>query len=452
MTDDLGRAQEALGRAIERAKIGEDRALANRVRELGERLAHLLCGLIRMTRLHAPENHAFDQPVADLHTALVELEDLLGAVHLVAVEDQVYVNDVRVRAGDKSASIKELSQELHRHNIGGITFHEPLSGPEIRHLLRRLAAAPAASEPRNSLARALAQDGIYALELQGRFRFRVSGETAARAADPRDVARRAIAAVDEAFQNLAAGRTPHPLALRRIVTELLRGDLGAEGLWLDPPGVPAHALHAFRVAHLSLLLGRGIGLPEALLQDLGIAALYHDAGYAARAADGAAVTFAAHAEAGAHLMLRQRGFHVAKLRRVLTLLQHHRDAADPRGRPSLVARIVRIAEDYDTLARRKGTVAPTTALALMQRWAGARYDPVLLQAFLNALGAYPPGTLLRLEDGSVARSVSVPADFAHFATPLVRAVRTADGRAAGADTPAVALARTTRPRVLAPNA
>jgi len=40
--DDLGHAQEALGRALGRARIGEDRALANQVRELGERLAQAI--------------------------------------------------------------------------------------------------------------------------------------------------------------------------------------------------------------------------------------------------------------------------------------------------------------------------------------------------------------------------------------------------------------------------
>jgi hypothetical protein len=451
MSDDLGSAQEALGRAIDRARIGEDRALANQVRELGERLAHLLCGLIRMTRLHAPENHAFDQPVADLHTTLVKLDALLGTVHLVAVEDLVYVNDVRVRAGEKTASIKELSLELYRHNVGGITFHEPLTGPQIRTLLGCLAAAPSAHEPRNSLARILAQKQIAALELQGRFRFRDTGEAQQAEADPRDVVARATAAVDEAFQNLAAGRVPHPLALRRIVAELLRLDLGAEGFWVDPVDAPSHALHAFRVTHLSLLLGKALGLPENVLQDLGVAALYHDAGYAAGEPGlPAAVAFEAHPAAGAYLMLRQRGFHEAKLRRVLALLHHHRDADDAEARPGLIARIIRIAEDYDTLSRRRGNVAPSTALALMLRWAGSRYDTALLHLFLNLLGAYPPGTLLQLDDGRVVRSISIPSDAAHFATPLTRCLRQADGQPAPEGLPVIPLARSVRPKVLRP--
>jgi hypothetical protein len=234
LTDDLSRAQEALARALGRARIGEDRALANQVRELGERLAHLLSGLLRMTRLHSPDNSAFNKPVEDLHTTLVQLNELLGSVHLVAVEDQVYVNDIRIRAGDKASSIRELGTELQRHNAGGITFHLPLDGPGIRALIGALGSPPAPEESRNSLARALHAEGVSGIELQGRFRFRMASEDAAEMSDPRDFVSRALAAADEAFQNLAAGRMPNPLPLRRLVTELLERGAAREELWTDP--------------------------------------------------------------------------------------------------------------------------------------------------------------------------------------------------------------------------
>lgn len=446
--DDLVQAQERLGRALGRARVGEDRALANRVRELGERLAHLLSGLLKMTRLHAPDNHAFDKPVADLHATLVQLGELLGAIHLVAVEDQVYVNDIRIRAGDKAQSLGEIGMELARHNVGGITFHAALEGPQIRALLAATAAAAAAAAPRMALALALEQAGVDGVDLAGRFRFRVAGEAEPAAADPRDLVTRAVAAADEAFQNLAAGRVPNPLPLRRVVTELLSGDLREEALWIDPPDAPAQAIHAFRVTHLALLIGRALSLPESVLQDLGLAGFYHDAGYAA----GEGVRFEQHTAAGGLLMLRQKGFHEAKTRRILALLDHHRDASDAGVRPGLFARILRIAEDYDTLARRARTIAPTTALALMAKWSGSRYDPVLFQLFLNTLGAYPPGTLLQLEDGRVVRSISATRGPETFAAPLARGVKAADGRRLSNSEPVVELARLGKLKVLAPSA
>jgi len=395
-----------------------------------------------MSRLHSPDNRAFDQPVAELHTTLVRLEELLGSVHVVAVEDQVYVNDIRIRADEKASSLRELSGELQHHNVGGLTFQAALDDTGIRTLVGALGAPPERQGPRAALARALLAGGVEGVELEGRYRFRLAGEAVAEQLaerELREIVPRVIAAVDEAFQNLAAGRVPNPLPLRRLVSELLRHDLGVEEIWHDPKDASPWALHAFRVAHLSLLLGGALGLPESLLQDLGVAALYHDAGYAAAEVQGAAAgeAFAAHVAAGARMMLRQKGFHEAKARRVLALLHHHRDASDAEAQPTLLARILRIAEDYDTLARRSRKLTPTMALALMRKWAGTRYDPVLFQLFLNILGAYPPGSLLQLPDGRVVRSASLVRGPDTFAAPLGRCLRLAGGAPAPANLPLV---------------
>ncbi|HVO09603.1 MAG TPA: hypothetical protein VMX54_02510 [Vicinamibacteria bacterium] len=428
--DEIARAQEQLGRALLRARIGEDPALANQVRELGERAAHLMAGLLRMSRMHSPDNSAFAKPTEDLARALAQLHDLLGSVHLVAVEDQVYVNEIRIRTGEKVSSIRELSGELQRHNVGGITFHAPLGGAAIRQLVGALAAAPAPREPRNTLARALAAAGVEDLELLGRYRFRMADEGGGteESHDARGFLERMMVAADEAFQNLAAGRSPNALPLRRLVVELLERGLINADVW-ESPEPDGFVAQQVRVTRLALLLGTAVGLPAAAVQDLGVAALYHDSGYAACEPDAAAAaTLAEHPARGARLLLRQKGFHEGKMRRVLSVLQHHRDAsASPR--PGLFGRILRIAEDYDTLVR--GGAAPPGALAAMAKWVGTRYDPVLLQLLVNRLGAYPPGTLVRVPDGRIFR-VAQPTDgrAESFSRPLARAVRLADGAAA----------------------
>ena len=72
------------------------------------------------------------------------------------------------------------------------------------------------------------------------------------------------------------------------------------------------------------------------------------------------------------------------------------------GRPPLFARIVRIAEDYDSLTRIRGSggrqLPPPDALARLVAGAGTLYDPLLLKLFVNLMGRYPPGTILELED------------------------------------------------------
>ena len=424
--DELARAQDQLARALLRARIGEDPALANQVRELGERAAHLMAGLLRMSRMHSSDNSAFAKPTEDLARALAQLHELLGSVHMVAVEDQVYVNEIRIRAGEKVSSIRELSGELQRHNVGGITFHAPLDGAAIRQLIGALAAAPAPREPRNTLVRTLEAAGVEDLELLGRYRFRMADESGAEESrDARGFLERMVVAADEAFQNLAAGRAPNALPLRRLVAELLERGLANTDVW-ENPQPDGFAAQQVRVARLALLLGAAVGLPVAAVQDLGVAALYHDSGYAGCDPDaGAAAALTEHPARGARLLLRQKGFHEGKMRRVLSVLQHHRDFnASPR--PGLFGRILRIAEDYDTLVRRGAT--PPVALAAMAKWVGTRYDPVLLQLLVNRLGAYPPGTLVRVPDGRVLR-VALPTDGRpeSFSRPFARAVRLADG-------------------------
>lgn len=124
--DELQQAQATLWRAVAKSRAGEDRALAQQVRERGEQFAQLLTGLVRMGHVHATTNHAFDQPCADLKRALEALLGLVGPVHLVAVDDQVYLNDVRLKVPAEGAQ-RGLGPELARHNVGGLTFTGALS-------------------------------------------------------------------------------------------------------------------------------------------------------------------------------------------------------------------------------------------------------------------------------------------------------------------------------------
>jgi hypothetical protein len=417
---DVASAQLALSRALGRARAGEDRELSQKVREGGEALVQLLAGLFKMSRVHAAANRAFDAPVAELARVLAELLELLGTVQLVTVEDQVYVNDVRVRSEGKGS---DLGAELARHNVGGLDFHAPLGEQEIRGLVAAFATKPADEAPRRALQAALAADGIRTVEPTPRFRFRMRADEAADERDPAEVMRRALRLVDETFENVGGGRVLNPLPLRRVVVEILQIGPGAAALWETLGAGLPNANHACTVALTSLLIARSAGFPQATLQDLGVTALLHDLGYAALPVAEAPGPegLARHPAEGARLLLRQRGFHEAKLRRLRAVLDHHRDHVEPRRRSSALGAVLRLAEDYATLLRVYGArISPADALGAIARAAGTQYHPVLAQVMVNALGRFPPGTLLELADGRYARSVSPVRSPETFGAPLVR--------------------------------
>ena len=419
--DELARAQTALGRALGRARAGEDRELAQKVREGGEQLAQMLGGLLKLTRTHSPDNHAFDAPVAEFARALGALGELLGTVHLVTVEDQVYVNDIRIRSEGKGGG-RDLGGELRRHNTGGLSLHGALDERQVRTLVTGLAGPAAPEAPRHALAAWLEAQGLGTVELAGIHRFRTTQvDSDAPRRDPGEVLGRLLELVGETFENVAAGRVLNPLPLRRTVVEALEAGIEAPAFWLAFPDCPPHASHAVEVAMTALLLGKAARLPGGSLQDLGIAALVHDAGYLAPDVGEGRAALARHPVEGARVVLRQRGFSEAKLRRLRAVLEHHRDFGDAALRPSTFGAILRLAEDYANVVRLYGAkITREAALGAMLKAGGKLYHPVLAQLLVNALGRYPPGTLLEMGDGRFGRSTAPSRGEELWDKPLVR--------------------------------
>ena len=431
--DEFRSVQNRLAHAMERARVGEDRQLTKEVRDRGEQLATILFALLRTSRTHEADNQVFDAPIAEFRACLGALVDALGAVNLVAVEDQIYVNDVRVRFGEKTGTPGALGQELKKHNVGGITFHAVPSIPETRALVACFSGKPAGTSPRMLLARGLHARGVKQLELTGIYRYLRSGEVRRSGEGSAiDMFERAQKTLAQMWNNAVTGRVLNALPLRRLVAEVLDAGPGSESLWM-PIAAPPHIAHAMRVNHLSLIIGGGIGLDHAALQDLGVAALLHDLGYAAPAEIAAGVArlhhTVGHTVLGARMLACRRGFHEAKVRRVLVALHHHRDHQNKSGTPPpLFGRIVRVAEDFDTYTRPDaGALSPPEALSAIAGGAGTRYDPVLVQVFINILGRFPPGTLLELEDGRTVRTLSVVRDPSTFDKPRTFVVGEAKG-------------------------
>ncbi len=438
MSDALVDAQATLGRAIDQARAGEDRALAQQVRDGGEQVVRLLTGLLRLMRTHSPDNHAFDNPTRDLSAVLGRLIDLLGPLHLVCVEGQIYLNDIRIRMDERIGGAADLAEELQRHGSGGLSIGTPLHEGAIRRLVHTISAKAAPERPLTALQTALRDADLPSITVQGLYRLRLTGDTptaggARPEKDIQDTLDRAAGLVSEAWDNLAEARVPNPLPVRRLVNDIIdTTDYADQILEKEQSGpsvnAAAHARHSLRVCTLAVMIGKELGLSNAALADLGVAAMFHDTGYASRE-DGFAPPFQRHGSAGARLLLKQRGFHQAKIKRLLVAFEHHLPTI---GRPSLYARIVHVADDFDTLTRHRPGGAlhgPAHALAMMDGASGVLYDAVVLQAFINRIGRYPPGTLLRLRDGRWVVSVSGARSPTTFERPLCRVLRTADGAA-----------------------
>lgn len=178
-------------------------------------------------------------------------------------------------------------------------------------------------------------------------------------------------------------------------------------------GIPGHSMN---VMVISLLIGKAVGLSADELKELGLGAMLHDIGK--EDVPSRVLRNPNRTPAEEQFYRGHTGFgikSVAGIRDLATSVRNviacHHERWDGNGFPNRLteakipklARIVAIANRYDNLCNPidpKDARTPAQAVAAMFKDAGG-LDPELLRAFVKALGIYPPGSFVTLDDGSI---------------------------------------------------
>ncbi|WP_342243654.1 HD-GYP domain-containing protein [Pseudomonas sp. OTU5201] len=193
---------------------------------------------------------------------------------------------------------------------------------------------------------------------------------------------------------------------------------------LGEPGVVLHSItskgaedsyyHALNVTVLALLLGRQLGLDSEACHSLGLGALLHDIGkmevpskvlLKPEPLTRAEQQFLQlHTEFG--LRMGQR---LMLDDEVLRIIHEHHEHCDGSGYPrglreagiGRLSKLVAITNQFDNLCNPldpRNALSPHEALALMFKQQRSHFDEVALKAFIRAMGVYPPGSLVQLDD------------------------------------------------------
>jgi HD-GYP domain-containing protein (c-di-GMP phosphodiesterase class II) len=190
--------------------------------------------------------------------------------------------------------------------------------------------------------------------------------------------------------------------------------------------------HSVNTCILTLMIGRVAGLHDSDQILLGMGALLHDIGkvgvptsilqHPGRLSPDQWAEISRHPQAGAEAILTasEPGQEVV----AVVALEHHA-RYDGSGYPNLVyfeeppdhtgnghphhplhlfSRLTAVADGYDALTSRRSyrrPETPTRALQILLAGAGTMYDPDVVHAFIDLMGEFPPGSLLRLQRGEV---------------------------------------------------
>ncbi len=173
--------------------------------------------------------------------------------------------------------------------------------------------------------------------------------------------------------------------------------------------------HSINVTVMATAFGQFLGLPEAELRPLGLAALFHDVGKAnipievlnkPGRLDAREFTVMKRHPLESYSILKDKG--ALKSQVLLAIVEHH-EKYDGSGYPrglrgediSMFARIISLADVYDALTSdrvyRKG-IPPSNALGIMYGMREKDFHPTMVERFIKCLGVYPVGSFVRLSD------------------------------------------------------
>ncbi len=425
--------------------------------------------LLRTASIHDVHNEALQSSLDFFLQAANDLLKLLSPVVLQGDQDQIYINDFRIR-GDATVynNIRLLVAEFNRRGTGGVTFHSELTRVDVLRFLEVIKEHQPQSKPDREgyrkLNQALASADVKAISCNRHLELGAAGELSRYGTyNRRKAALKTYAKILVAMKRVVTkGVELKPVERLKLVKNVQTlidlcydDELFFSGLnSLKCEGDYSY-FHPVHVAMIAILMGKHLGFTKKDLMDLALAALYYDVGriklgpvrlekpQTLTAEEWDAVR--RHPLRSAREVLRGGHLNRSLRRRLLVAFEHHQwvhEGGYPQSirfrEPHIFSRIVAIADTYDALTtsrpHRDGYL-PTEALRIMLDDAGKKYDPTLLRVLVNILQVYPMGTMVLLDTREIASVYHNHSDPELHLRPIVRILTDGKGQPI---TPAIA--------------
>jgi len=369
----------------------------------------------RAAQLYAADHPLLGRNVEGLLAALKTLHQQMPAVTVGIVDHEFVVADTPLPKA--SAGMKDLIDRLLANKVERLSFERNVTSNEIVDLMLAVAklstktteAAPTWSFPHIRVGRITSEepgkDGI-----------------ASDMAAIKQLYSKAVSAAEAAWESAAAeGKPDVPAALHAV-------DGLADAVTQNRTALVALTAmrsydnytftHMVNVSILTMGQARALGIEGRLLREFGLSALMHDIGKVRtpkeilqkpeRLTDQEFVIMRRHTLEGAEILRRTPEMPI--LAPVVAFEHHLR--LDGTGYPegakrsslNLGTMMCSIADVYDAMRSQRAyqQAFPTDrVLAVLKKDDGAHFDANLVRRFVQLLGVYPPGTLVKLSSDAV---------------------------------------------------
>lgn len=429
------------------------------VKRAGREFIVACYGAARAARLYPPEHSSVLRALDELVEIVEELRLSEGEIEVRFTGEFIFVNETRLRLDlTNYASFGQLLALCRASGIGALRVRGPSTVRDWRLLLFLLDAPAQKSDPEASfelLLQRLAEFGVTVFELEPPTETDAERELKewTRQSAVRTYAQ-TVAVTKSIMNSLRMGRTPSVHRIKRlvqtIVDQILQEETSLIGLTTIRDYDEYTFTHSVNVCIFSVALGRRIGMTRTQLYELGMAALFHDIGKsrvplpvlqkASNLSEEEWRTMMGHTWLGVLAQFQLRGQAEYTYRAMVCAFEHHMKcdlSGYPRSiRPrdmSMTSRIVAIADGYDAATTRRAyeseTWSPSAVLKEMRDNARRGMDPIILKAFINLLGVYPPGTLVVLDTFELAIVKAANPNPEHLSRPVVIVISDSNGNA-----------------------
>ena len=381
-----------------------------------EELIRRLAAALRGTELYSPAHPIVQRGIDALMAAAGERLQSTPSIVIGFLGDEVVVDGTRLPRG--TASLIGFARDLRDRGIEKITLARGLSRAEVGHLI---AAFTDRASPIPLPERLIAR-GVRNVTLGRIVVDEVSDDQAGIAAAQR-VYGTAVETAENLWNAAKAGDQPDPTAARKIIDGLARLVTQDRTSLMALTALKKYDNYTFthmvNVAALAMAQARALNIDGPLLREFGFAALMHDIGKVNtplevlnkpdKLTKDEFDVMKRHVVDGAHILRRTPEMPALA---PIVAFEHHLKQ-DLSGYPenigsrklNLCTMIVSIADVFDALRSnrpyRQG-LATVRIRSIMGEQGNPAFNQVLLKRFVNLMGLFPVGNLVRLSTGEVA--------------------------------------------------
>jgi putative nucleotidyltransferase with HDIG domain len=381
-----------------------------------EELIRRLAAALRGTELYSPTHPLVQRGIDALTSAATEGLQATPSIVIGFIGDEVVVDGARLTRG--AASLVGFARDLRDRDVEKITLARGLTRDEVRNLI-------AAFSDRTSRApwpERLAARGVRNVTV-GRIVVEDVSEEQVGIAAARRVYASAVETAETLWQAAKAGDQPDPRAARQIIDGLARLVTHDRTSLMALTALKKYDNYTFthmvNVSALAMAQARALNIDGPLLREFGFAALMHDIGKVHTPLEVLnkpdKLTYdefelmKRHVVDGAHILRRTP--EMPPLAPIVAFEHHLKQ--DLSGYPenigsrklNLCTMIVSIADVFDALRSnrpyRQG-LATARIRAIMGEQGNPAFNQTLLKRFVNLMGLFPVGNLVRLSSDELA--------------------------------------------------